>query len=140
MLNHAAEEMIAGRVSIALSNEAAPRFYGHLIESLPVIEERGRAIAEVCLVEIAKQLTTDYPWVDAYHILNHEALLNCTNDAERASAVNALVQKGIIDNKVNRANRARREYRIRIPLVAIALRHDAELVEDEALVRLQSLR
>lgn len=133
MLVHVGDEMVAGRVRRDDLEFTAERFYGHLIESLDIIGNRQKSIAELCLLEIARRATTDWPWVAAHRILEHEVMARHSDREERSQALKSLERESVV---VKRTERKRPEYRVRIPLVAAALKHDADELEDKALAKL----
>jgi hypothetical protein len=134
MLLHVSDEMVAGRVRRDDLTFTAEKFYGHLIESLNIMGNRKQAIAQLCLLEVARQGSADWPWVAAPRIHQHELLADRTEHAERSSALKALERESVI---VKRTERKRPEYSVRVPLVAAAVKHDADRLEDDALTRLQ---
>lgn len=60
MLHHVAEELVKGRLNRVDKAFVPENFYGYMLASLNILDERVAAIAQLVLVEIARNTTTDW--------------------------------------------------------------------------------
>lgn len=101
------------------------KFYGSIFEALARLEIRDRAAAKILLANIALRTTRDYPRLSIDEAIDHPDVRSLT-EAKRMEILRSLrdVAAVLLDSS---------SVRIRIPLTAAALRHDAqELIHDGA--------
>ena len=133
MLTHVAEELLAGNVARVDKDIPPKYFYFHLFGSLNVLHRREESLARLVLLEIARNTSFEYPWLKERRLLDAEGLCKLCNKREVRKAIKTLCTEMILDKDTD--SREPR-YRIRIPLVASALKQDANELESDALAEL----
>lgn len=146
MLGSAAATVLEGRpLSIPLLNDVArgmmqgdgdggstggaEKFYGHLLDSLDVTG-RGRYCAQLVLVNIAKQVTMEWPWLRSQEAMHGPAIGRAElSPRECVDALKLLQHEDIIEF---RHEHGEPQYRIKVPLVAQALRYHSNDLEHSA--------
>lgn len=135
MLSVVVEQLVNGTVNACGIQFRASNFYGHLFESLNVLGPRQTAIAQLVLLTIARNTTTDWRDCQESRVKQNELLASQTEQTEISDALKALEREQVIEKDRKNANRV---YRLRVPIVAEALRHDADEIEDDALNMLKT--
>ncbi len=128
MLNHVAEELLLGNVRHGDKEIPPSYFYFHLFGSLDVLHEREGAITRLVLLEVARNTTFEYPWLRERRLFDAQVYGKACTRQEIRNAIKTLCTDSILE-KETRAREPR--YRIRIPLVASALKQDANKLESE---------
>jgi hypothetical protein len=118
----------------ALHNDPG-RFYSPVFESLARLDDRGRPIAKAVLAHIAQRVTLEFPWLPLRDAQAPPDIVQETTDRERSHALQALerVQAIVVDRRASRV-------RIRTPITAVALRHRAVSLIEEASHELRHAR
>ena len=123
LLNHVAREMIHGHVDFQDQETGAARFYGHIFDTLDSIGRRGD-IAKLVLDNVARQVTLDWPWLTAEQAIHGPTLQDAqVSERESLDALRLLRDEDVLDHRKGPQNIP--QYRIRVPLVAEALKFDA---------------
>jgi hypothetical protein len=127
--------VVNGTVNACGIQFRASNFYGHLFESLNVLGPRQTAIAQLVLLTIARNTTTDWRDCQESRVKQNELLASQAEQVEISDALKALEREQVIEKDRKNANRV---YRLRVPIVAEALRHDADEIEDDAMNMLKN--
>ena len=100
-----------------------------------MLQQREASIAQCVLVEIARNTTFEFPWLTERRILDAENLEKLCSRRELTEALKALTDELIVDKETLSREP---KYRIRIPIVASAIKQDANELESIALAGLDS--
>jgi hypothetical protein len=133
LLNEVASSMISGKVSPDGSTGDANRFYGHLFDSLD-IKGDGKYHAILILTNFAKQVTSEWEWLSAEQAISGTLIEKSKMSTQDCiKALTLLKNEDILELE---SKQGVRKYRIRVPLVAEAIRYDAEEIEFDAKFKL----
>lgn len=130
LLKEVAQKMVTGDQTDFYDKEiGAARFYGHLFDSLDSLG-RQKAHAQLVLANIARQVTLEWPWLTANQAISGPKIeqTNCKS-RDCLDALRILKDEQILEHKLDGGVP---KYRIRIPLVAEAIRYDADEIEYQA--------
>lgn len=130
LLKDVAQKMVNGEHTDFYDKEiGAARFYGHLFDSLDSMGKE-KAYAQLILSNIARQVTFEWPWLTATQAISGPKIeqMRCSS-RECLDALRMLKDEQILDRKIDVGDP---KYRIRIPLVAESIRHDADEIEYQA--------
>jgi hypothetical protein len=130
LLKEVAQKMVIGDQTDFYDKEiGAAHFYGHLFDSLDSLGKQ-KAYSQLVLANIARQVTLEWPWLTAKQAISGPKIeqTNCKS-RDCLDALRILKDEQILDHKLESGVP---KYRIRIPLVAEAIRYDADEIEYQA--------
>jgi hypothetical protein len=133
MLHHVAEELVKGRLNRMDKSFVPENFYGYMLASLNILDERVAAIAQLVLVEIARNTTTDWRNLALSRLMTNEILSGCCEKGELRTVISNLYDEGIIEKSSNEQIRG---YRLNIPLVSESLKQHADQLIEKSLITL----
>jgi len=137
LLNQVANDMVRGNVAAQDRETAADRFYGHLLDSFDAIP-RAKAVAQLSLANIARQVTLEWPWITVDQAINWPRLADLpVRERERHDALRMLRDEDVLEYRHEASGWPR--CRIRIPLLAEAIRFDADEIEYKAVSELKAM-
>jgi hypothetical protein len=129
LLKEVAQKMVAGHSEFQDKEIGAARFYGHLFDSLDSAGKQ-KAHAQLVLANIARQVTLEWPWLTATQAISGPKIdqVRCSS-RDCLDALRKLKDEEVLVHKIDGSVP---KYRIRIPLVAEAVRYDADDIEYKA--------
>lgn len=129
LLKEVAQKMVAGHSEFQDKEIGASRFYGHLFDSLDSAGKQ-KAHAQLVLANIARQVTLEWPWLTATQAISGPKIdqMQCSS-RDCLDALRKLKDEEVLVHKIDGVVP---KYRIRIPLVAEAVRYDADDIEYQA--------
>lgn len=130
LLNEIADDMVAGRADLGDRETGAARFYGHLFDSLDATGKL-KTHAQLVLTNIARQVTLEWPWLTATQAISGPKIEQArVSSRECLDALLKLKDEEVLEHKIENGMP---RYRIRVPLVAEAVRFDADDIEYQVL-------
>lgn len=137
LLHQVAEQMVRGDTATSDVAIGARKFYDSIFDALDALPQK-KACAQLVLASIARQVSIEWSKLSIDRAIHSFALdKSGVSDSDRLDALRLLENDGVVVR--DRGTRGRPVCRIVTPLVAEAVRYDADAIEEDALVALSRL-